>query len=480
MSGPVALKFSQAYGVVREPSDDWFDPILTTDTKLFVDPFLIFKDSDASWRKQHGVIIRHFDHAFQLLAESGGDPENLKWQLALALLTFPEPREMCLGYTEAGTRGSGSGRGNAKLIAEAMWKAIQRGVEHLEHFEQLGIFQEGIGPDRVSDIVCTVIKPRLVEYTQAVARRHGIPLVDHRLSACGFDPGRRKGPSRRQVQLPTNPRTKGPVVLVPARFLADLPELNAEDWFYSDVAAEVRNELSHEILQNVKKRDIVQLARRNWGNVERWVQIKEQQPAEPYDLDSDPNGVYRWADAADRYVRQNPLQLSPPSSDREFLDLVSLIVERFKHFVEERGHWSLLWNDDGSEKNEEAAQLAFHGIAASYCEANGIVVDREVDLGRGPVDFKFSNGYRNRALLEVKKLHNGRFWNGLEQQLVSYQKSDRCRHGWLLAVRYQHKGVSRQRTVELPGRVASACQERGLDIKFSVVDARRKVSASKL
>jgi len=29
-----------------------------------------------------------------------------------------------------------------------------------------------------------------------------------------------------------------------------------------------------------------------------------------------------------------------------------------------------------------------------------------------------------RALLEVKKLHNGKFWDGLEAQLPSYSKSD--------------------------------------------------------
>ena len=55
---------------------------------------------------------------------------------------------------------------------------------------------------------------------------------------------------------------------------------------------------------------------------------------------------------------------------------------------------------------------------------SGIELDREVELGRGPVDFKASSGTSARLLIEVKKLHNGRFWNGLRYQLPSYLQSD--------------------------------------------------------
>jgi len=89
----------------------------------------------------------------------------------------------------------------------------------------------------------------------------------------------------------------------------------------------------------------------------------------------------------------------------EDLEPFELVIEQFKRSVEEQGGWRLLWNDGNvNEKPEEAAQLLFKGIAQSYCHANDIVIDREPNLGRGPVDFKFSNGYQRRALLEVKKL----------------------------------------------------------------------------
>ncbi|GAA2386932.1 hypothetical protein GCM10009855_28800 [Gordonia cholesterolivorans] len=43
------VQFSEYFDVAVDDDDDWFDPILDTDTRLFVDPFLIFKESDGPW-----------------------------------------------------------------------------------------------------------------------------------------------------------------------------------------------------------------------------------------------------------------------------------------------------------------------------------------------------------------------------------------------------------------------------------------------
>lgn len=84
-------------------------------------------------------------------------------------MQFPEPKETCLGYAAQGTSGSGSGRGYARSIVNAMCDAIGRGVVELRHFEQLGILEEGFGPDRISDITTTILKPELIRYTQEIA-----------------------------------------------------------------------------------------------------------------------------------------------------------------------------------------------------------------------------------------------------------------------------------------------------------------------
>jgi len=101
-------------------------------------------------------------------------------------------------------------------------------------------------------------------------------------------------------------------------------------------------------------------------------------------------------------------------------------------------------------------------------------------LGRGPVDFKFSQGYSKRLHLEVKKLHNGKFWNGLSEQLPSYMKSDEVTNGWFLAVQYRSNKSSQQRIKDLPRRVSEVATKRQITLLCELVDAQPKVSASSL
>lgn len=174
------------------------------------------------------------------------------------------------------------------------------------------------------------------------------------------------------------------------------------------------------------------------------------------------------------------MALGPVDSLEKFFEVIDVVVQQFKHYVEERRGWKMLWNDDGSEKPEEAAQLLFQGLVSSYCTMNNVNIDREVELGRGPVDFKFSRGYDQRALMEVKKLHNGKFWNGVNAQLRSYLRSDQCENGWLLAVQYRRRGVSKERRVILGNQVADSAERYNINIRYELVDARPKESASNL
>jgi hypothetical protein len=236
---------SVAFGVTRSAEDDWFDTILDVDTKLFVDPFLVFKETTGRWAGAHEAIVRHFDRAFMLVAEGNLDRSTLAYQKAVDLLVAREPRELCLGYTSRGTGGAGSGVGYARLMASAIADAISRGLEHPKHFEELGIIHEGIGADRVSDITCTILKPRLVEYTHEIAQRRGIPTEPHRLYAGEFDE-RRQRFRVAEVALPTNPVSGGPLLLVPERFLDELPTLNADDWWTHYENEQLRRDLNYE------------------------------------------------------------------------------------------------------------------------------------------------------------------------------------------------------------------------------------------
>jgi hypothetical protein len=475
-----AIYFSEQFNISRNDDDDWFDPILNADTKLFVDPFLIFSEDTPFWAPAHDDLIQHFNIVFKLIAEAGGNRESLAFKKAISLLHFPEPREFCLGYTRSGVRGAGGALGYALLIAEAMESAIRRGVEDLRHFEELGVLNEGIGPDRISDLTCNVLRSYFIKYTTTIVERHNINTQAVRVGGAYFDDVRQSWRSQ-DVQLPVDPETGSWVLLAPSRFLRDLPVLNPDDWWDNFEAEQLRNDLNYEVMGRVSKEEIMAAARQHPESVRAWTEAKEGTSQAPYSFERDPLGLWKWLDEAKKFVSESPLVISPPTDASDFVATIELIVEKFKHFIEEQGGWRLLWNDGyANEKPEEAAQLLFKGVAQSYCQANDIVVDREVELGRGPVDFKFSNGYSHRAHLEIKKLHNGKFWNGLQEQLPSYLRSDECDLGWFVAIRYRESGSTLNWLSEAPRIVRAKARETGIQLRTASIDARPKLSGSRL
>lgn len=451
---------------------DWFDVLLDSDTRLFVDPFLIYKETEGRWAGAHDELIAHFDETFKTLAKSGGNRKSPYYVKAVSSLVFPEPEEFCLGYTARSTRGAGGGKKLAKQIARAMQAAIKRGIKHLDHFELLGVFNAGIGPDRVSDLTCTILKRHFISYTADIAAERGWDTDTWEIPV---------GPNSSEMveaELPTNPKseTEQPILLVPKRFLRQLPTLDAEDWWEWHVH---RAELNIDVMENVNKKEIVKEALKHQKAVREWVGEQEKGPGTPYDVDLDPNLVWRWDPITAAWVADNQLNLAPYRRVDRAPKLIELVIGQYRQFIEHEAGWKLLWKDQDHPNHEDACQSLFRGIAKHYCHANGIAIDREINLGHGPVDFKFSKGREFVAHLEVKKLNNGRFWNGLNKQLVEYMEADETKDGWLLAVQLRSDGVEKQRIKELPDAVKKVSKAKSLNLRYGVIDGRRRKSASK-
>lgn len=84
--GRTRMRFSEAFGIERTHEDDWFDPHLTVDTQLFLDPILLL--ANGNWVSAHRELIAHFVEAYRLVAVATG-PDSLSAKAARTLLTFP-------------------------------------------------------------------------------------------------------------------------------------------------------------------------------------------------------------------------------------------------------------------------------------------------------------------------------------------------------------------------------------------------------
>lgn len=469
------MYFSEAFGIEPTKDDDWFDPLLEIDTKLFVDPFLIYKEESGFWADSGARFAKHFEIGFRTLAGFQDRRTSLQYMQTVDLMLFPEPREFGLGFASHGTRGSGTGRDFAEKIVKAMSEAIKRGLEDMKHFEELGLLVDGIAEDRISDITCNILKSKFITYTQEIAHRHDIPMEKFMVRHAMFDFADEAWVDT-EVLLPKNPETGEFILLTPKRFLRELPTLSSDDWkiYFSH---QLKHKLNLHILRKMPKREIVALARKHADTVRDWTKARELLNPAPYDVDKDPKGYHNWQAITRGFALTHPLPVNLVSAFN-LDDFIEFAIGEFKHHIEQGGGWKTLWNDQLSRpKPEENIQLVFMGVLMGYCHAYSVRMERETNFGTGPVDFVFSNT-SERILLEIKKMSSSSFWNGMVAQLTAYLTSARCSKGWYLAIRFKDTPLEKNRVLNLASRTANACVSTGFSLKSEWIDARVQISAS--
>ncbi|HEY1212614.1 MAG TPA: hypothetical protein VGE93_03180, partial [Bryobacteraceae bacterium] len=481
------MRFSERFAVGIGQDDDWFDPLLTTDTKLFVDPFLIWEEKDGPWARAHEHLLDFYEMIFALVRDSKGNEDHISWKQASRLLIFPEPAEFCLGVAEGTPLGSGSGKGLQREMLDGIRTATGFGMSRVAHTEIVSLFQGGMGIDRISDMTCNILKRYFVEYTQEICRRHEIPMreievrnLDWSEEFCKWKDG--------VCELPYNPRIDRGAILTPKRFLRSIPVASSDgfwNWAWSERSEDLRVNMTYDILKhmgkradNVKRDLKAKLARENPDIAVLYLRHLEDEEQEPYPVDEDPNLLVNWYEKGAEFSKHTPLSFLPEDR-RDFCRFIEAVVKAYQHNIEEQDGWQLLWYEDAG-REERAAQVLFRSSVIHYCRANDIDLTGESDAGRGPVDFKFSRGWGARALIEVKLARNTRFWDRILAQQPQYQKSEEIDCGYFVAIAYTDEHCSEKVRQKLARAADLVSKNSGFEIKPILVDARRKLSASKL
>jgi hypothetical protein len=482
-------RFTEYFDVERNSSDDWFDVLLPVDTPLFVDPFLIYREETGSWSGAHDKLIDFFNFVIELMmrsmqASGGFNRTSAHYRAAANLLVFPEPFEFCLGYGET-PMGAGTGYGLQSALLRAAETTIHLGIESVDHFEELALFQDQIGPDRISDIVCNVLKADFVEYTQQIVEAHGLAERVERLPVAhatwSREPARWQNLSK---DLPRNPFAGTPVLLVPERFLRSLPTVDPEDfWAYAWTAEadNIKGDFNYDLGKGTRRsREIARLAARNSEIVMRYLHALEAEPATAYPLETDPRNEVRWYDTAQEVVAELTI-IDTPSKKSDFCAFVEKLVDEFADVVENRGLWRSLWNDSQTKSfNERQAQNLFHAVMYGFCKSHDIDLSPESNAGSGPVDFKFSQGWSRKAVAELKLARNSKYSAGVKKQVVQYVIAEDVPCGFFISIQFTENELSKDRRDRVVDAASKASKECGRKIKAKFVDAVPKKSASKL
>lgn len=153
-----------------QPTLDFVDVRVDTDTTIFVDPNAI-RALETTWGAECRSLLQHFfQHILNLIADGGDDD-------AMSLLaSLRERNEFHLGFSVSESQGRGFGSGHASDVWKALTKSKAAKTGLLQDLEDTCLLIEGIGPDMVSDAVCNVIRGPLIRYTQDMCRFYEIPM----------------------------------------------------------------------------------------------------------------------------------------------------------------------------------------------------------------------------------------------------------------------------------------------------------------
>lgn len=472
ISSPVL--FSTHFGVSADEMDraGFIDPFLNVDTQLFIDPVLLAKSSHAKIREEaYGAFCRHFDNFVRLLSISEREGDAA-WRSASRFLDLREPPENGLGY--GGSRRAGSSRPDEVRLAVMRTASdiIRLGSKDPEMISLMGFFEENVGPDTISDFTTRVIINQLGEMTESFCEANGVPTeklnndVRHRLPM--FTDGSGK---------------KNSAVLVPKDIVRELPMAN--DWSDIDAAAAANARIRdrvNELLANIARPTTVQrkaaLRRAVTESAEHFDSFLNaiKDFASHYGPNKDSLGYYQLKEI----IRTGAAGFK---SDKQFdmsagidaiVGLVRETIDMFKHHVEKGNLWEQLWVD-GTPKRERASQLIYYAMADCFCIANGVDISPEANMGGGPVDFKFSQGYHARVLVEMKR-SMGTVRHGYEKQLEHYKGAARTFHGFFVVMDYGDLGDKLEQ-IQAIRRERLAAGE--LASEIVVIDATRKESSSK-
>lgn len=470
--------FSSFHKLNLKGDEEWLDLRLDKDLKLYLDPFLIFRSEHPFFLDAKSKIVDFFNSAFELAHEAINSLSARK-QLEL-ILKFPEVMEIRLGDSQ-GEFGAGPGGRFAKAASDALVSLAEKKYQGLKHFEEIEIFTSGIGLDGISDATANIIKHEFVKYTQSVCSDLNIPLETFCIRHSNFD-HENKIWDNQYFELPRNPCLSSgtSILLVPKAFLCTSPAISSEgftEYLIQRKADELRTTLNYTIEKELKKSNFRKNTIRKVANLHpEWVKdyiefTDSRNDIIPYSLEKDEKNLYRNEKKAIQFASDNPIEISV-KNDHDFNQFIGLMIDKFKHYIEEKQGYKLLWNDPDKEKEvtrkprkEDIAQCLFGGIISSYCQANDVVISREVETGRGSVDFKFSSGYQKRVLVELKLAKSSKLKQGHSRQLPAYLKAEKTCFGYYVIIAFDDKDKrSSERIME--------CVDVDSNLNITVIDAR--------
>ncbi|OAA85087.1 hypothetical protein [Clostridium ljungdahlii] len=440
-----------------------FDCLLDEDSNYFINLKRLKETQVPEFQDAYEKINKYFREIGLLLKTSKCKTDKM-YRTAIKMFDFSEVNGINLGFAK-GKRGSGFGEKLREQIISDAKDIINTGSEQPEIFHLLSLFENDVGPDRLSDMIARLIYDNIVEYTQNINNKLGI--IPKAYNNYKFQNG-----------LVKNPYKKSLILLLPIDILHELPI--ARDWDDIDrVCREnkaIRNEVNTLVRLEWKKfttgykKDYLKknifMKPEKLGEV---IKAYNSMSIEPYNIFN--NNEYFIQKVAHNYKNKFPITIE---SNKSSFEASLEICNHFKDLIENNKGYEVLYIDK-KPRDEKIVQCVLYMTAEYYCKANKLDISRESNTGRGPVDFKISRGV-DKTVIEIKLTTNKETVHGFEVQIEEYAKSEKTNNKIFMMI---DNGGPKKRINDVYKIYEERKSKNKNPAEIVLIDAKPKDSASK-
>jgi hypothetical protein len=454
MKAKMELYFSDHFKVKESFLERYgaFNISLVSDLPLFIDPFLLFNSKKKKYKQLHDLIIKYL-----VFLKDKSSAQSIDIGALKSWYVFKEIEQNWLGFSVSGNKGSALGLDFARALNENLHKIFYEfGKEKItkgSHLEKLCLIKSGVGKDNISDFATNLIKEFLLEYTQTFARTHIDPDFrdNFRIPRTRFNFDTETW-QEATYDLPKF--CKDFVILTPKDLLTkDETWINRKDLvedFERIPEAITNDELRFKVnnyflnrLQNKKEKDKEPTKKDKAAAafetiqefpeiIDYFIKFKEENGDLAESISNEKvifsqivyiNNVRQFIAG----LRQNDFYSETQSSYKEAKKKIDIL----KDYIENNDGYKLFYYKGERIKGEKELQLLF-GLV---CHESSIFdVNREVNKGRGAVDFKISKGNADKTLVEFKLASNKKLERNLQKQVEIYQKANKTKSAFKVII----------------------------------------------
>lgn len=421
--------FSEEFGIENRMEElGIFDPIINGDSNYFINIKRLRETNIPEFEGTYDKINKFFHNIGQFLLAANGDITHKAYKTAIALFDFSEVDGINLGTSKGGP-GKGFGKKLRKQIIKDASDIILTCSNQPEIFHLLSLFEDNVGPDRVSDMIATLVNDEIVAYTLRVYNE--LDIFKEKYPSYEFKNNIIINPYKKDKEL----------LLVPINILHEIPI--AKDWDDIDRVCSENRAIKEEINEMVRlewykmttgqrKSEIKRQIFLNNKALDKIIEAYNNITLDEYDVMAD--SAYFVEKIAHKYRDYYTVEIS---EEKDSYEATIEICNHFKRLIEECKGYELLYNGKIA-RDEKTVQKALHLTAYYYCLCNNLDLSPEPNAGRGPVDFKISRG-NDKTVIEIKLTSNRNTVHGFETQIEEYAKAENTAKKVFLMIDNGHK-----------------------------------------